>query len=357
MPMLNWIIAIVLFQGFTHLGRRAGGWVINRLKLYRKILPPKTITTISKETLESARGQLKSFIKHAILSPEITDEYRTLTLKTYWNSVLCVLLIVVGSLYAFLITIPIGDRGRTLPIALPPGLTLLTLFVIVLLNFFIPLIKFRAIRKRFQFSPLRSILHDPRQPILYLRSFHHDSPEPSPDVGRIVDDIGVKWGPSSEQKLVTALQQIGPVVAVGDPNETLPPLGAIRFYFSNDEWQKKILELMSLSRFVIFQPGHSKGTEWEMETVRDKLQPQQVIFSFLHWQEQSRREAQLDYDIFRMQISRLYGQALPEKIGDSILMWYDSNWTPHFSKANLARTEAVSAISKALDSFLNKEQK
>ena len=350
---MAWIIPIVLFQGFILLGRRVAGWVINRSKIYKRILPPKTTTTISEESLQSASGQLKGFIKYAILSPEITDEYRIFTLKIHWNTVLCLLLLILGSLYAF--QLPIFVKDRPLIILGDTKTTLLVLIVIVFINFVFPLIKFTQIRRRFQFSPAQSLLHDPRKPIFYLRSFHLDSPEPKFEVDKTLDDISSKWGPTSETKLVTALQQIGPVVAVGRPGETLPQLGAIRLYF-NDDWQEKVLELMLLSRFVILHAGHSQGTEWEMKTVKDNLQPQQVIFSFVHWQEQSRREAQLDYNIFKMQVERLYGQTLPEKIGDSILMWYDSNWTPHFSKANLRRTETVAALSEAFNSLLNESR-
>lgn len=351
-----WIITIALFQGFMQLGRRVGEWLMIRLNLYKKILPPKTTIPISEESLQSADGLLKGFIKYAKLSPEITDEYRVFTLKIYLNIILCVLLLVLGSFYAFDYFI-FSVKGRPLPALKPgPAGTLLVLFPVVLLNFFIPFAKFRKLRQRFRFSPAESLLHDQRKPIVYLRSFHHDSPEIPLDDFRIVAGVDFRWGASSEEKLVTALQKTGPIVAVGRPGETLPQLGAIRFYFSDDEWQEKVLELMSLSRFVILQAGHSKGTEWEMLTVKNKLQPQQVIFSFVHWQEQSRREAQLDYDIFKMQIGRLYGQTLPEKIGDSILMWYDSNWSPHFIKANLARTETVAAISEAFDSIPQLQQ-
>jgi hypothetical protein len=355
--MLVVLIIIVLFHGFMLLGRRVGGWVISRLKLYKKILPPKTTIPKSDESLHSATGQLKGFAKYAKLSREITDEYRIFTLKIYLNNVLCVLLVVLGAYYA-VHPLTIWVKGNPLrPFVLNPLLTLLILFVVVSLNFFIPYSTFTRLRKGFQFSPAQSLLHDPRKPILYLRSFHYDSPEPSLEVDRLFAGIDHKWGASSEEKLVTALQEIGPVVAVGMPGETLPQLGAVRFYFGDDEWQEKVLELMSLARFVILQAGHSKGTEWEMSVVKNKLQPQQVIFSFVHWQEQSRREAQLDYDIFKMQISRLYGQTLPENIGNSILMWYDSNWTPHLSTANLATTETVAAISEALNTFLNETDK
>ena len=46
-----------------------------------------------------------------------------------------------------------------------------------------------------------------------------------------------------EERLARTLRKVGPFVAVGDPTERLPLLGAARMYAADEEWQETVDEL------------------------------------------------------------------------------------------------------------------
>ncbi len=124
---------------------------------------------------------------------------------------------------------------------------------------------------------------DPRPPVLYLRSFHDD------DVA-LIDDGGSAFTrhvmqaispPSPEQEMADILRRVGPVVAIGKPGEPLPQLGAARLYVSNDQWQGKVVELMSVARLVVVRLGGSAGVLWEVEQALAKLPRQRLVLAVL----------------------------------------------------------------------------
>src|SRR5205085_2988295 len=99
---------------------------------------------------------------------------------------------------------------------------------------------------RFRVDSLDTILYDNRAPILYLRPFSHDM-RATPH--------GIFKKPS-EMILRAALENVGPLIAVGKPGEGLPPLGATRIYFLQSEWKDRVAEVMSISRLVIIETGN-----------------------------------------------------------------------------------------------------
>jgi hypothetical protein len=65
------------------------------------------------------------------------------------------------------------------------------------------------------------------------------------------------------------LARIGPLIAIGRPNETIPRLGAARLYVAHDDWQATVTEHMSRSALVIIAAGKTEGLQWEVvESVR-----------------------------------------------------------------------------------------
>jgi fatty-acyl-CoA synthase len=77
------------------------------------------------------------------------------------------------------------------------------------------------------------------------------------------------------------LAQIGPVVAIGKPSEPVPQLGAACLYVSNDEWQRKVAELMAAARLVVVRVGASPGLLWEIEQALAKLPRQRLALAVL----------------------------------------------------------------------------
>jgi hypothetical protein len=115
---------------------------------------------------------------------------------------------------------------------------------------------------------------DPRPPVVYLRPFASD------EEGAGVLNSWLLLRPgyfTEEEQLATVLNEIGPFVAIGDPAESLPDLGAARIYASDDDWQVKVRDLLSRAALVILRPGTSEGFWWEFRLVRDVVSPERLL--------------------------------------------------------------------------------
>jgi hypothetical protein len=130
--------------------------------------------------------------------------------------------------------------------------------------------------------------HDPRAPVLYLRSFQDDSEMLGMDAGVDAPSAKLKksgalaqvWrrfntstGGRLEEVLAKEVSGVGPFVAIGAPTETLPELGAARAYFGNDTWQSAIIRWVDLAGLIIKVIGPTKWIRWELDTIieRDAL--------------------------------------------------------------------------------------
>ncbi|HMQ64835.1 MAG TPA: hypothetical protein PJ992_00975 [Arachnia sp.] len=71
-----------------------------------------------------------------------------------------------------------------------------------------------------------------------------------------------------EELLVWILKLFGPVVAIGRPGEGLPELGAVRTYWSDDQWQDAVRQTAMRCRGIVLIAGSSEGLKWEMDRLR-----------------------------------------------------------------------------------------
>ncbi len=100
---------------------------------------------------------------------------------------------------------------------------------------------------------------DVRPPVLILRSFR--------------DDRRGRWrlSRSFEETLVGALAQTGPAVAIGEPTEKLPPLGAARHYVgAATSWREVVSALIDQASAVVFVLGDSENLFWEFRTAVER---------------------------------------------------------------------------------------
>ena len=113
-------------------------------------------------------------------------------------------------------------------------------------------------------SAVSVMRNDPRQPILYLRSFRSDP---------------LFWASaaSAEHELVRAVRSLGPVIAIGAPGTTVPPLGAARLRVSDDHWQDVVAELVRSAQLVLLRIGSSVGFFWELEHLVSTADPRKVL--------------------------------------------------------------------------------
>lgn len=167
------------------------------------------------------------------------------------------------------------------------------------------------------------VTQDTRPPILYLRSFKDDNVESSVDYQ---EDLALE---TAEEQLKRILSKFGPVIAIGQPGEEVPSLGAARFYVSDDEWQTVITNLMLRAQLVVLRIGFTKGFWWEWQTAIQKVKPDRLLFLITEdW----------IYDRFRRSANKHLPCPLPKYTGDLTriygirgLLYFEPDWTPHVS--------------------------
>lgn len=104
---------------------------------------------------------------------------------------------------------------------------------------------------------------DIRPPILLLRSFRDDMIEI--EKKHIVFLSFRFFSSLTFEELITySLRKFGPIIAIGQPKEPLPPIGAARQYLTNESWQDKIAELTAESKFIVMILGKTAGVRWEL---------------------------------------------------------------------------------------------
>lgn len=155
--------------------------------------------------------------------------------------------------------------------------------------------------------------------ILYLRSFaDEDSP------------VLPNWfiPEMEEEKLGRVFGKVGHFVALGNPGETLPTLGARRMYVEED-WQKSVTGLMTRARLVVVRTGATEGIMWEVGQATELLRPEQLLLVVPQGRE--------SYDDFRRKARPLFRRPLPEYPAWTLsrtdlkgVIWFEADWTPRF---------------------------
>jgi hypothetical protein len=116
---------------------------------------------------------------------------------------------------------------------------------------------------------LALLARDPRPPVVYFRSFAHDA----------VTAKGVNstsWI-TEEEQLATVLSGIGPVVAIGEPGEELPDVGASRFYVPDEQWRDAVRAILPRSALAVLRIGHTKSFWWEVEQALARRAPERTV--------------------------------------------------------------------------------
>ena len=72
-----------------------------------------------------------------------------------------------------------------------------------------------------------------------------------------------------DELLTERFWHVGPVFAIGKPDEPLPPLGAARAYLSGEDWHTVVSELMKEARAIILVLDYTEGLLWELHHARE----------------------------------------------------------------------------------------
>lgn len=127
------------------------------------------------------------------------------------------------------------------------------------------------VRAKRQAAPdARTLLaRDRRPPVAYFRSFVADRTAAK----------GVTFSSwfTEEEQLARVMRDVGPLIAIGEPSESLPPLGAARLYVGTDDWRQVVHSLTTRARLVMLRLGRSPGLIWEFENVLRWARPEQVV--------------------------------------------------------------------------------
>jgi hypothetical protein len=108
---------------------------------------------------------------------------------------------------------------------------------------------------------------------LYLRWFGTDQlPNVYPtsvDAARLgwVDSSG--WVSLERLLSVEFIRRLGGFVALGSPQDVLPPGGATRLYLADDAWQETLKTLAVRAAVVVMEPGGTRWIEWELGMIRE----------------------------------------------------------------------------------------
>ncbi len=151
---------------------------------------------------------------------------------------------------------------------------LLTFVLVIASLYFLPLAKRHA-----ALALNRAKAIDVRPPVLLLRSFTDDTTP----LARTSDQRS--WMRSMvsptiwtlEETIEQILGDLGPVIAIGRPGESVPPAGAAREYLDGDLWRKRVEQLIGEARLVAVILGETEGLRFEYDAFLHLREIQDVV--------------------------------------------------------------------------------
>jgi hypothetical protein len=153
-------------------------------------------------------------------------------------------------------------------------------FALVLLSVFLMIAVFRVVgnaglrmsRRFMRVSLEQAQAVDQRRPVLFLRSFSDDAvvltAPPSGFAYKLFGSIDRKK--SLDELLLEEGTTFGPVVALGNPNDAVPPYGAARGYAKHSDWQKMVSDLMDAAVAIVICVDETPSLWWEIDHVNRK---------------------------------------------------------------------------------------
>jgi len=162
-------------------------------------------------------------------------------------------------------------RSPLTPVQAQQLMVVLEVFGIGVLAFAMgPLALFRRLSRRC----LRDLLPPTGvAPILMLRAFSDDKVEirtRGADGAGLLDQLLRRRRKTLEEIAAIALAPYGPLLAVGEPGQALPPgQGAIRLQYASDEWEEAVERMSEQAALISMTLARSEGLDWELRRLRD----------------------------------------------------------------------------------------
>lgn len=124
-----------------------------------------------------------------------------------------------------------------------------------------------------------AVATDPRAPVLYLRAFYQESTPftwcPKKEMAGYTHSPMTEqaWGrtfPVTFDQYLGGrfVQELGPFIALGNPEDVLPPEGATRGYAADSDWQRHFLSFARAAVAFVMEPSYSSNLSWEIAAIQ-----------------------------------------------------------------------------------------
>lgn len=145
-----------------------------------------------------------------------------------------------------------------------------------------------------------SLIQDPRPPVLYIRAFKQEKQYfvlgTKSEYGAYAKtwhaaagEDEQKIGITFEEYLSDAVESsLGPFVALGSPEDYLPPEGAMRMYAKDEDWMERFDQFARRAACILVEMGKSENLRWEFEHLRSEGLQQKLFVVTRHSTEGSR---------------------------------------------------------------------
>jgi hypothetical protein len=118
---------------------------------------------------------------------------------------------------------------------------------------------------------------DPRPPVIYLRAFNQEEEFFSYGT-RSWKEVLIGMALRRNEKPALSLEEflhdaivskLGPFLALGSPEDYVPPAGAVRSYADDNTWQEYFVKLAKEARCFLLEVNHSSNLAWELSTLHN----------------------------------------------------------------------------------------
>jgi hypothetical protein len=140
---------------------------------------------------------------------------------------------------------------------------------------------FAQLRRRLARSASELARKDQRPPILLLRSFQDDA---------ITVENERFWGYRFlrvrnerirlEEVIAESLYTYGPLIALSNPLDALPPLGAAKENISDDHWKSAVESYVEHAQKIVLIAGPTPNLAWEVNLILSKEMASKCLFVF-----------------------------------------------------------------------------
>jgi hypothetical protein len=199
-------------------------------------------------------------------------------------------------------------------------------------------------------SYAEQVERDPRQPILFLRSFQDDQVH-LPERGLLWRWIRALLAPGMRGRrldhfLVESFSRYGPALALGNPGEKQLPFGAARVYCTHDTWKDQVAEIANRANYVVLVADSTPGVEWEIWHFLTPAWREKTLFIVAPKSKDLREAPTL--------AAAIAAEGVPENGPPMIACYWDQQHRLHVLRADVPRSPEAFIV--AMQTFFRERQ-